>query len=56
MMGVLHSPSERPRRVPATFAAPDLTMFCRLDGLGLEVTGQLVEGARGAGVSDRRTG
>ena len=30
----------------ATFAAPDLTMFCRLDGLGLEVTGQLVEPER----------
>ena len=27
----------------ATFAVPDLTMFCRLDGLGLEVTGQQVE-------------
>ncbi len=27
----------------ATFAAPDLTTFCRLDGLGLEVTGQRVE-------------
>ena len=23
----------------ATFSAPDLTMFCRLDGLGLKVTG-----------------
>ena len=27
----------------ATFAAPDLTTFCRLEGLGLEVTGQRVE-------------
>lgn len=26
----------------ATFACPDLTTFCRLDELGLEVTGQLV--------------
>ena len=24
----------------ATFLSPDLTTFCRLDGLGLEVTGQ----------------
>ena len=27
----------------ATFAAPDLTTFTRLDELGLEVTGQLLE-------------
>ena len=27
----------------ATFACPDLTTFCRLDELGLEVTGQRVE-------------
>ena len=27
----------------ATFATPDLTTFCRLDGLGLVVTGQRVE-------------
>ena len=26
-----------------TFAAPDLTTFCRLDDLGLEVTGQRLE-------------
>ncbi len=26
-----------------TFAAPDLTTFCRLDGLGLVVTGQRLE-------------
>ena len=26
-----------------TFTAPDLTTFCRLDGLGLEVTGQRLE-------------
>ena len=30
----------------ATFAAPDLTTFCLLDGLGLEVTGQIVEPER----------
>jgi len=30
----------------ATFASPDLTTFCRLDGLGLEVTGQLLEPGR----------
>ena len=30
----------------ATFAVPDLTTFCRVDGLGLEVTGQLVEPER----------
>ena len=27
----------------ATFGCPDLTTFCRLDGLGLEVTGQRLE-------------
>ena len=27
----------------ATFACPDLTTFCRLDGLGLVVTGQRLE-------------
>ena len=27
----------------ATFACPDLTTFCRLDELGLEVTGQQLE-------------
>lgn len=27
----------------ATFSCPDLTTFCRLDGLGLEVTGQHLE-------------
>jgi hypothetical protein len=27
----------------ATFACPDLTVFCRLDELGLEVTGQRLE-------------
>ena len=30
----------------ATFTAPDLTSFCRLDGLGLEVTGQRIEPER----------
>lgn len=30
----------------ATFACPDLTSFCRLDGLGLEVTGQRIESER----------
>jgi transposase len=30
----------------ATFACPDVTTFCRLDGLGLEVTGQRLEPAR----------
>ena len=29
-----------------TFAAPDLTTFCRLEGLGLEVTGQRLEPGR----------
>lgn len=29
-----------------TFTAPDLTTFCRLDGLGLEVIGQRVEPGR----------
>jgi hypothetical protein len=27
----------------ATFAAPDVTTFARLDGLGLKVTGQFLE-------------
>lgn len=27
----------------ATFAAPDLTTFCRLDELGLKAVGQLIE-------------
>ncbi|MCT3012402.1 ISL3 family transposase, partial [Propionibacterium freudenreichii] len=27
----------------ATFACPDLTKFCRLDDLGLVVTGQRIE-------------
>ena len=30
----------------ATFACPDLTTFCRLDELGLEVTGQRLEPGR----------
>ena len=30
----------------ATFACPDLTTFCRLDELGLEVTGQRLEAGR----------
>ncbi len=30
----------------ATFACPDLTTFCRLDDLGLEVTGQRLEPGR----------
>ncbi len=30
----------------ATFACPDLTRFCRLDGLGLQVTGQRLERTR----------
>lgn len=30
----------------ATFTRPDLTSFCRLDGLGLEVTGQRIEPER----------
>ena len=29
-----------------SFAAPDLTTFCRLDGLGLEMTGQPIEPER----------
>ena len=41
-----HCPSGRPRRADATrsgFGCPDLTMFCRLDELGLVVTGQRLE-------------
>jgi len=32
--------------VDATFSCPDLTTFCRLDELGLEVTGQRIESGR----------
>lgn len=50
MMGVPTLPTGKtsprggtPRHADGTFAAPDLTTFCRLDGLGLVVTGQRVE-------------
>lgn len=33
-------------RLEATFACPDLTSFCRLDELGLEVTGQRIAADR----------
>ena len=58
MMGVLTLPSLEDLDVPdATFACPDLTTFCRLDELGLEVTGQRVEPDRALlGVSDHRRG
>ncbi len=39
----LHNLQEDPDVLDATFACPDLTTFCRLDGLGLEVTGQRLE-------------
>ena len=32
-----------PDGTPAAFGCPDLTTFCRLDALGLEVTGQPLE-------------
>jgi hypothetical protein len=32
--------------VDATVACPDVTAFCRLDVLGLQVTGQRLESAR----------
>ena len=32
----------------ATFTCPDLAMFCRLDELGLEVTGQQLAPDRGS--------
>lgn len=35
-----------PDATPARFARPDLTTFCRLDELGLEVTGQRLEPGR----------
>ncbi len=44
-MGVLTLP-EDPDMLDATFAGPDVTAFCRLDGLGLEVTGQRLEPGR----------
>ena len=41
MMGGSYTPYLKDLDVPeATFACPDLTTFCRLDELGLEVTGQ----------------
>ena len=45
-MGVLTLPPEGLDVPDATFARPDLTTFCRLDDLGLEVTGQRVEPSR----------
>ena len=35
-----------PDATPTGFACPDLTTFCRLDELGLEVTGQRLEPGR----------
>jgi transposase len=47
MMEVLTLPIwKTPTLVDATFFAADLTTFCRLDELGLEVTGQRVEPER----------
>lgn len=44
MMGVLKLPIQEDLDVPdATFTCPDLTTFCRLDELGLVVTGQRLE-------------
>jgi transposase len=44
MMGSSHAAHQEDLDMSdATFASPDLTTFCRLDGLGLEVTGQLLE-------------
>ena len=41
-MGSSHTSRPDDLDVPdATFTRPDLTTFTRLDGLGLEVTGQL---------------
>jgi transposase len=43
-MEVLDAAHQEDLDVPdATFAAPDVTRFARLDGLGLEVTGQFLE-------------
>ena len=43
-MEVLYTAHPEDLDVPdATFACPDLTTFCRLDELGLEVTGQRLE-------------
>ena len=47
MMGVLTPPIwETPTLIDVTFAPADLTVFCRLDELGLEVTGQRIEADR----------
>ena len=42
----LHNLQEDPDVLDATFACPDLTTFCRLNELGLEVTGQHLESDR----------
>ena len=45
--GSSHAPHQEDLDMPdRTFAAPDLTTFCRLEGLGLEVTGQRLESGR----------
>jgi len=47
MMEVVHAVHQEDLdMVDATFAAPDLTTFCRLGELGLAVTGQLLEPER----------
>ena len=47
MMGGSYTPYLKDLDVPeATFACPDLTTFCRLDELGLEVTGQRLRSDR----------
>ena len=44
MMGVLTLPIGKTSTLPdATFACPDLTTFCRLDEMGLDVVGQRLE-------------
>ncbi len=48
MMEVLDAAQQEDLDVPdATFAVPDVTTFARLDGLGLQVVGQLLEPDRG---------
>ena len=46
-MGFTHQPSQEDLDVrDATFVCPDLTTFCRLDALGLQVRGQRLESGR----------
>ena len=54
-MEVLTLPIWKTSTLPdATFACPDLTTFCRLDELGLEVLGQRLEPDRAVLAAESR--